>query len=219
MDGHYVYMNHLNLLDSQRPRPELHPEIPIVSWVVHTPLCLRQWAIELSDHPDSAFANYILNGIHKGFHIGFDRRLRLESSSTNLNCENPSKVTEYLAREVALHRMWKYPVDAPIRGVHLSPLGLIPKKNKPGKWRMIVDISSPKDSSINDGISTELASLQYTSIDDLAAFSREEPLFSEGRHKRSVQDDPSSSRRSAPVRGQVEWSNLYRQGPALWPLL
>jgi len=34
---------------------------------------------------------------------------------------------------------------------------------------MIVHLSSPEGSSINDGISTELSSLQYTSIDNLAA--------------------------------------------------
>jgi len=60
-------------------------------------------------------------------------------------------------------------VDAPLTGVHLSLQGLISKKNKPGKWHMIVDLSSPEGSSISDGISTELSSLQYTSIDDLAA--------------------------------------------------
>jgi len=42
-------------------------------------------AVELSDHPISAFATYILNDMHKGFRIGFDRWLHLESSFRNLN--------------------------------------------------------------------------------------------------------------------------------------
>jgi len=130
-------MDYLNLLDSQRPRLELHPETPIVSQVVHTPLCLRQWAVELSDYPDPTFATYILNGIHKGFHIGFDRQLRLQSSFKNLNCDNPGKVTEYLAREVALHRMWKCLVDAPLIGVHLGV-----NSQEEQAWKIAHDCSS-----------------------------------------------------------------------------
>ena len=193
-DGHYVYMDHLSLLDSQRPSPGLQLPSLIVSWVDHTLLCLKQWMLELSDHPDASFANYILNGIQKGFRIGFDRRLSLVSACSNLHCDNPSKVTEYLTREVALHRMWKYPVGAVLMGIHLSPLGLIPKKNKPGKWRMIADLSSPKDSSVNDGICTELASLQYTSIDDLAAL-----IVAEGKGSFLVKADIKEAYRMVPV--------------------
>ena len=93
------------------------------------------------------------------------------SGNSNLHCNNLKLdiVSDYLAREVALHRMWKCPMGVRPKGVYISPLGLIPKKNKPGNWRMIVDLSSPWGSSINDGISSDVASLQYTSIDDLAA--------------------------------------------------
>ena len=44
------------------------------------------------------------------------------------------------------------------RGVDLGPPGLIPKKNKPGKWRQIVDLSFLEGLSINDGIDTDLSS-------------------------------------------------------------
>jgi len=189
--GHYVYMDHLRILDSLRPRAG---EIPVISWTIHTPLCLKQWEVDLADHPDSACATYILNGIHKGFRIGFDRRLGLTSSDANLKCDSPSKVTEYLAREVLLHRMWKCPVGTSPKGIHLSPLGLIPKKNKPGKWRMIVDLSSPKGSSVNDGISTELASLQYASIDNLAAL-----VIAVGRNSFLVKADIKEAYRMIPV--------------------
>ena len=164
-DGHYVYyMDQLKVLDSKKPVPELQATLPIISWDVHTPLNLEQWLQELSDHPDTSFANYILDGIHRDFRIGFDRSLSLVSASSNLHRNNPDIVSDYLAREVALHRMWKWPMGVRPKGVHISPLGLIPKKNKPGKWRMIVDLSSPQGSSNNDGISSDVASLQYTSI-------------------------------------------------------
>jgi len=63
---------------------------------------------------------------------------------------------------------------------------------------MIVDLSSPQGASINDGISSEVASLQYTSIDHLAALvssRRKGLLFSKGRHTRSIQDGTGSSGR------------------------
>ncbi len=47
-------------------------------------------------------------------------------------------------------------------------MGVIPKKHQPGKWRLIVDLSSPEGHSTNDGISKELASLSYTSVDQVA---------------------------------------------------
>ena len=193
-DGHYVYMDQLEVLDSKKPGPGLQAMLPIISWDVHTPLNLEQWIRELSDHPDTSFANYILDGIHRGFRIGFDRSRSLVSANSNLHCNNPDIVSDYLAREVALHRMWKCPMGVRPKGVHISPLGLIPKKNKPGKWRMIVDLSSPRGSSINDGISSDVASLQYTSIDNLAAL-----VVSEGKGSYLVKADIQETYRMVPV--------------------
>lgn len=51
---------------------------------------------------------------------------------------------------------------------HVSPFGVIPK-SEPGKWRLILGLSSPEGGSVNDGISKELCSLSYMSIDDVAA--------------------------------------------------
>ena len=79
----------------------------------------------------------------------------------------PTIISEYLQREVQLGRMCKHEVKSP--KIHLSPLGAIPKKHKPGKWRLIVDLSSPAGASINDGISAEWSSVAYVSIDHLSS--------------------------------------------------
>ena len=47
----------------------------------------------------------------------------------------------------------------------MSLAGLIPK-SEPNQWRLIVDLSYPHCHSINDGISSELASVSYASVDD-----------------------------------------------------
>ena len=55
-----------------------------------------------------------------------------------------------------------------LEGVVVNRFGVIPKANKPGKWRLIVDLSHPPDSSVNDGISSADASMSYSRIDDAA---------------------------------------------------
>ena len=127
-----------------------------------TPLRFDQWNQELVSHPDRTFSNYILRGIKEGFHIGFNRASPLSPTARNIPSPKPEIISEYLGREVSLGRMDHVP---PGQQVHLSPLGIIPKKNKPGKWRLIMDLSSPEGESMNDGIDKNLLSLHYTSVD------------------------------------------------------
>ena len=67
--------------------------------------------------------------------------------------------TEYLQWEVSLGRMQKH--ELPVKGYqeHISPIGAIPKRNKPGKWWLIVDLSPliPAGASVNDGISPDFS--------------------------------------------------------------
>ncbi len=44
---------------------------------------------------------------------------------------------------------------------------MIPK-SEPGQWRLITDLSSPSQHSVNDGISTELCSLTYVTVNEVA---------------------------------------------------
>ena len=50
----------------------------------------------------------------------------------------------------------------------MSPFGVIPKK-EPGKWRLIVDLSFPEGASVNDGVKKNLCSLEYVTVDHIAA--------------------------------------------------
>jgi len=51
--------------------------------------------------------------------------------------------------------------------LHISSFGVIPKRDQPGKWQLIVDLSSPGGSSVNDGINTEEFTLQYIRVDQI----------------------------------------------------
>jgi len=46
---------------------------------------------------------------------------------------------------------------------------VIPKGHNIGKWRLITDLSFPEGSSVNDGIDSELCSLSYVTMDEVAS--------------------------------------------------
>ena len=76
--------------------------------------------------------------------------------------EHPQPVADYLAIDLAAGRITG-PFDPHELGeVTISRFGVITKANT-GKWRLILDLSSPKDASVNDGIPSELCSLSYIS--------------------------------------------------------
>ena len=77
---------------------------------------------------------------------------------------NRPVVSERIWHEVGLGRMIG-PMSL-VEGIHTSPIGLVPKARQQGKWRMIVDLSSPKAKSVNDGITSELCSLLYARINN-----------------------------------------------------
>ena len=109
-------------------------------------------------------AGFLERGIRYGFIIGFNRDCPLKPAPSNMLSvkERPEIVTRYIAEEVAAGRL------RPSPAAQISPIGLIPKKNKPDKFRMIVDLSSPKGMSVNDGIDKEACSFHYASVAEAA---------------------------------------------------
>ena len=163
--GHYRFTNDLLALESASPK--LH-QLPYEA-SISSPLKLKAWEKALSSIPDKAFANFILRGISQGFRIGVHEGQTFKPLRRNLKSayDHPEVVTNYLQREETLGRLARLPpapaLTAPV--VQISPFGVIPKKYRPNKWRLIVDLSSPEGHSINDAIPRELCSVSYTSID------------------------------------------------------
>ena len=80
--------------------------------------------------------------------------------------EHPDVIDAYLSAELAARRL-AGPFDSPPwPSLHISPFGVIPKNHQPGKWRLILDLSSPAGRSVNDGIPKAPFSLHYVSVDD-----------------------------------------------------
>ena len=120
---------------------------------------------------------YLMRGIKEGFRIGFKpAAVQLKARKTNMlsALDHPGVVTAYIKEEVQANRMHLVgPVNETLaKSIHCSPFGVIPKKNKPDRWRLILDLSSPDGQSVNDGIAKDLASLAYISVDDVVAVIR-----------------------------------------------
>ena len=80
----------------------------------------------------------------------------------------PLTVEDYLKEECAQGRIIRMGMPEAVEGLHFSPFGVIPKGQQTGKWQLIVDLSFPHGRSVNDGINSELCTLSYISVDDVA---------------------------------------------------
>ena len=142
--------------------------VPSTASSMHTPLCAPPWSMMLRSYPDKQLVQFVLEGISKGFRIGFVKPASsLCSARSNLSnaLEHPDVVTEYLYTDMLLgHVAGPFPPRA-VPHVHVSRFGVIPK-GRTRKWRLIVDLSHPKGCSVNDGILAHLCSLEYITIDE-----------------------------------------------------
>ena len=69
--------------------------------------------------------------------------------------QHPALVVEHLAAERAAGRLLGPLPTQLANSCQTSPIGLIPKPHQPGKWRLIVDLSSPRGASVNEAIASE----------------------------------------------------------------
>ena len=155
---------------TRRAGPCIQPVPPILQ--INPPLRLDAWREQLASYPDKAFAAFLLNGIQNGFRIGIPTGFQCTPRPRNLRSalEHPDVVQAYLDREVRLGRMARLAHEdmaaVTTLGLQISPCGVIPKRNRPDKWRLIVNLSAPLGASANDTIDSELSSIAYASIDD-----------------------------------------------------
>ena len=185
-EGKYIYTADLLQLEAQGC-DETSSSSP---HTVHT-LLVERWDPFLSSHPDQAFAAYIRRGLREGFRIGVpvSHRKILKSACRNHPSANsaPDEVAHQLTAEVEAGRLCRSNSRC-----HVSPMGLIPKSG--GKWRLIVDLSSPRKASVNEGINPEWCSLKYAAIDQALLFIRQL-----GRGSQLAKFDLKSAYRMVPI--------------------
>ena len=115
---------------------------------LRAPACPHLWEVALRRHPDRLFVEHVIQGLEQGFHIGFDGTHLLRSASCNMASAYAASqmVYDYLQAEVTLGRILG-PLSPPPDGLVVSKFGVIPKKHEVGKWRLILDLSSPEGAS------------------------------------------------------------------------
>lgn len=133
-----------------------------------TPVCIPNLAQELLNHPDRQFVSDLVHDLQFGCRLGYQgpryHRITPNLKSTLLH---PNAVTEALMKEVSRGHTAGPFSSPPLPTLQCSPLGLVPKKD--GSWRIIMDLSSPRGSSINEFISKEDYTLHYATFDQALA--------------------------------------------------
>ena len=100
-----------------------------------TLLCSTMWKTYLSKYPNGQLVEFFLQGLTKGFHIGFDYASAITVKSAKSNMESThfhtEVVDEYLQTEISLGRVARpFPPVAMPDG-HVSRFGVIPENHQP----------------------------------------------------------------------------------------
>ena len=214
-DQRYPYTADLLCLSFCHPPQEHHWQ---ELYQVSTPLEVEAWEVALAAHPDRAYARYICWGLREGFRIGFQHGRPLESATVNMPSTGlrPEAISSYIEGEQAKGRMLGPFPPAWRQHLHVNRFGLIPKGHNTGKFRLITDLSFPRGRSVNDGISSELTSLSYISVDNVG-----EIVASMGAGALLAKMDIESAYRLVPVHPQdrilqaVEWEGHIFVDPML----
>jgi len=126
---------------------------------------LRLFLVFLEGHPDPYIVDFLKSGFTDGFRVGFITKMtpgrkRPLSSSNDVSEDISTAILKEMNRG---HTKGPFTIP-PFKNFHLSPLGGVPKPD--GSIRVILDLSSPRGSSVNDGISREAFSVKYSKFDD-----------------------------------------------------
>ena len=102
----------------------------------------------------------LVRGFQVGFDVGYDCPHRV-TRCANLKSalELPHIIDNKIKKELTLQRIAGPFASPPFPNLHISPLGVVPKKQH-GSYRLIHHLSHPTGSSINDNIPQELCTVQ-----------------------------------------------------------
>lgn len=161
------------------------------------------------DHPDRSLVDFLITGFRDGFDIGYRGNMSV-GANKNLKSarDNPTHVTEAIKKEVDRgHTLGPFS-SPPFPTLHVSPLGAVPKKD--GTYRLILNLSSPAGSSVNDGIDEDEFSVKYSSFDEAVELVR-----TQGKGAFMAKVDIKHAFRNCPVRIQdlpllgMFWQGAY----------
>ena len=116
-------------------------------------------------HPGRRLVRFVLHGLREGFAVGYAGLVTLGRTIPNRSAVlRESLVTAAILRELRAGFLCGPFRCGPFAQFHCSPLGAADKPD--GSARLILDMSSPRGSSVNEGIDPAAFSVQYSSFDD-----------------------------------------------------
>ena len=128
--------------------------------------------------------------------------------------DNPQVISQYLESECRVGRVVGPLSVEEFPFVHINRFGVIPKST-PGKWRLIVDMSSPEGNSVNDGIQESRCSLAYVTVEDAT-----QGIANYGTAALLIKIDIRNVYRVVPVHPDDRWLmgrvTFHRHGSSLW---
>ena len=183
-----------------------------------SPVSATRFAFELQQHPNQALVSEVLQGLFQGFRLGFNPGTSLRSAKKNKASayQHPEIIDAYLANEVTLGRVAGPFPSFPIPNLHINSFDVIPKKGQPNKWRLILDMSSPLGSSVNEGINPNDYPLQYIRVDDIIKM-----VYKFGQGASMAKFDVESAYRNLAVHPSdryllgMKWRSMYHVDLAL----
>ena len=134
-------------------------------------LKLAVWRSRLQNYSDKVVCEYL----EYGFPLDFDRARKVSDKErkNHKGARNyPEFINRYLEKETAAHRIVGPFKENPLKvPLVVSPMNTVPKSSNDER-RVIVDLSWPHGSSVNDGISKniylgELVNLHYASVEQV----------------------------------------------------
>lgn len=180
-----------------------------------TPLQYEVWRTKLEHHPNRAMVQRILSAISHGANINYtgDRHTsRAHVRNLPTASEAPDVIDAALAKEVADGRM-AGPMSTPPPHIHVSPVGLVPKKvaeGAPRKWRVIHHLSYPHGDPSSINASVIDMPLRLSRIDDAMT-----SIKSQGHGALLIKIDIAAAYRCVPIRREdwpllgIKWRDHY----------
>ena len=139
--------------------------LPLAACKVTTPLKPDAWHLMLATHPEQSLIKFFIEGMDHG-KVSNWLQLSIHFTTTSQKEHGECKLTSghsdyYLQTKLNQNRV-AGPFNTTILSEgDMSRFGVIPKNHQSDQWRLIVDLSYPKDHSVNDGIPGSLCSLKY----------------------------------------------------------
>ena len=165
---------------------------------VSTPLVVSAWQQALAPHPDRDWVRHLVVGLQDGFRIGLQPNPVCHSALGNSpsTLANQGVVAKFIGTQVNAGYMIGPLPPHECAHITTSRLAVIPKKT-PGQFRVIVDLSSSHNFSVNDNLHRNLTHVAYASVDEAAAI-----MHNLGRQALMAKVDIKDAYRLIPVHPQ-----------------